>query len=131
MAIGKEIISAYAGPADIESFQDLYKVSTVKTHKIKYSDSELSLHKHYQEVRDMRENKKVDIDLLAKIMTDVQENYSKEWLLPLEIFELVYHSNHPLEQLAYNYLNQLKSDNNYTKLIVDGMRLVNKQELIS
>lgn len=130
MAIGKEIISAYAGPADIESFQDLYKVSTVKTHKIKYSDSELSLHKHYQEVRDMRKNKKVNIDLLAKIMTDIQENYSKEWLLPLEIYELIYNSNHPFEQVVYDYLNQLKSDNNYIKLIVDGMQLVTKQEVL-
>lgn len=130
MAIGKEIISAYAGPADKDSFQDLSKVSTVKTHKIKYSESEMNLHKHYQEVRDMRENKKVDIELLVKIMNELQEKYPKEWLLALEIFELVYHSNNPLEQVAYDYLNHLKSDTNYTKLIVDGMQLVTKQELI-
>ncbi|HWS60638.1 MAG TPA: aromatic amino acid hydroxylase [Flavobacterium sp.] len=128
MAIGKEIISAYAGPADIESFQDLYKVSTVKTHKIKYSESELSLHKHYQEVRNMRENKKVDAELLTKIMHELQEQFPKEWLLALEIYELIYNSNHPLVQVVYNYLNQLKSDTNYTKLIVDGMQLVTKQE---
>lgn len=128
MAIGKEIISAYAGPADIESFRDLYKVSTVKTHKIKYSESELSLHKHYQEVRNMRENKKVDAELLTKIMHELQEQFPKEWLLALEIYELIYNSNHPLVQVVYNYLNQLKSDTNYTKLIVDGMQLVTKQE---
>lgn len=130
MAIGKEIISAYAGPADVESFHDLNKVSTVKTHKIKYSESELNLHKHYQEVRDMRENKTVNFDLLSKIIKELKDKYSKDWLLPLEIYELVYTFNDTLKEVVYNHLTKLKSDKNYNKLISDGMQLVTKQELI-
>jgi len=124
MAIGKEIISAYAGPAAVESFQDLYHVSAVKTHKIKYSDSELNLHKHYQTVRDMRENEILDIELLSKIFDELKENYPKDWLLPLEIYELLFDSNNPLKKVVFDHLAYLKSDSNLNKLVSDGMNLI-------
>jgi phenylalanine-4-hydroxylase len=128
MAIGKEIISAYAGPADVQSFQDLYQVSTVKTHKIKYSEAELNLHKHYQEVRNMRENNKVDLELLSIIIEDLKTKYAKDWLLPLEIYEIIYDLDSPLKKIIYDHLINLKSDKNFSKLISDGMRLVTNQD---
>ena len=127
MVIGKEIISAFAGPADVQSFHDLHQVSTVKTHKIKYSEVELNLHKQYQEVRNMRENKKVDFELLSVIVEDLKSNYIKDWLLPLEIYELIFNVNSPLKIIIYDYLILLKSDIKYTKLISDGMHLVTIQ----
>jgi phenylalanine-4-hydroxylase len=130
MAIGKEIVSAYAGPADVESFADLFKVSTVKTHKISYSESELNLHKNYQEVRKMRENKRIDFELLSNITTELREKYTKDWLLPLEIYELIYTINSPLKKVVLEHLTTLKSEANFNKLITDGMHLVAKQELI-
>lgn len=128
MAIGKEIISAYAGPADVQSFNHLYQVSTVKTHKIKYSEAELNLHKHYQQVRNMRENNKVDFELLSIIIEDLKSTYTKDWLLPLEIYELIYNLNSPLKKIIYDHLINLQSDKNYNKLISDGMRLVTNQD---
>jgi phenylalanine-4-hydroxylase len=128
MAIGKEIISAYAGPADVQSFNHLYQVSTVKTHKIKYSEAELNLHKHYQEVRNMRENNKVDFELLFIIIEDLKSKYTKDWLVPLEIYELIYNLNSPLKKIIYDHLINLKSDKNFSKLISDGMRLVTSQD---
>ena len=65
MAIGKELISAYAGPADVLSFEDVGKVSDTKTHKIQYSDQELELYDLYTEVRNHREN---DTITSAKIL---------------------------------------------------------------
>lgn len=124
MAIGKEIISAYAGPASVESFQDLYHVSTIKTHKINYSESELNLHKHYQTVRDMRENNNVDVELLSKIIDELREKYTKDWLLPLEIYELVFNSDSILKKAVYNHLMNLKSESNLDKFISDGMDLI-------
>nr|WP_315145953.1 aromatic amino acid hydroxylase [uncultured Flavobacterium sp.] len=124
MAIGKEIISAYAGPASVESFQNLYHVSTIKTHKINYSESELNLHKHYQTVRDMRENNIVDVELLSKIIDELREKYTKDWLLPLEIYELVFNSDSTLKKAVYNHLMNLKSDSNIDKFISDGMDLI-------
>jgi len=124
MAIGKEIISAYAGPASVESFQDLYHVSTIKTHKINYSESESNLHKHYQKVRDMRENNNVDVELLSKIIDELREKYTKDWLLPLEIYELVFNSDSILKKAVYNHLMNLKSESNLDKFISDGMDLI-------
>jgi phenylalanine-4-hydroxylase len=124
MAIGKEIISAYAGPAAVESFQDLYQVSNVKTHKIKYSETELNLHQHYQTVRAMRDTRSVDFESLSKILDELKENYPKDWLLPLEIYELVFTSNSPLKKVVNNHLAHLKSDSNLEKLISDGMNLI-------
>ncbi|NJN49947.1 MAG: aromatic amino acid hydroxylase [Polaribacter sp.] len=51
MAIGTAVISAYAGPADVASFENIGKVSTTKTVKINYSDSEKYLYDLYEEVR--------------------------------------------------------------------------------
>ena len=36
MAVGKEVVSAYAGAADVASFLDTSKVSETKTHKKKW-----------------------------------------------------------------------------------------------
>ncbi|TDD97312.1 aromatic amino acid hydroxylase [Flavobacterium cellulosilyticum] len=130
MAIGKEIISAFAGPADSESFQNLTEVSTTKTHKIKYSESEINLHDLYQKVRDMRENKKLDFELLARIANELKDKYQNDWLLALEIYELIYNYNTPLKEVVYNHLTNLKSIENYTKLITDGMQLVAKEEIL-
>lgn len=129
MAIGKEIISAYAGPASIESFCDIYKVSNIKTHKIEYPESALNLHKYYQEVSAMRDNKMVDIELLSKIIDALKDKYPKDWLLPLEIYELIYNFNCPLKKVVHAHLINLKSDKNYNKLISDGMQLITKQEI--
>lgn len=124
MAIGKEIVSAYAGPADVNSFDDLYQVSSVKTHKITYSTAELKLHQYYRAVRSMREKNALNLKLLSKILEELKTTYSKDWLLPLEIYELVYNSNTPLKERVYNYLLALKSNEDYNKLISDGIKLI-------
>ena len=60
MAIGKELVSAYSGPADVDSFENIGKVSETKTDKIIYSDLRRKrLYKLYGEVRDIREKSKV------------------------------------------------------------------------
>jgi phenylalanine-4-hydroxylase len=57
MVIGKEVISAFAGPADPASFLELGKVSEIKTHKIFYSEQEQLLNGLYEKVKKMREEK--------------------------------------------------------------------------
>ncbi len=129
MAIGKEIISAYAGPASALSFDDLYKVSNVKTHKISYSETELNLHNYYQEVRNMRVKNTIDFSLLTKIVQLLKTAYTADWLLPLEIYELLYDSKHGLENKIYLHLMDLKSNQSFEKLISDGLQLIIKREL--
>lgn len=59
MAVGKEVVSAYAGAADINSFEDTSEVSKTKTHKIKYSDNQKRLYGLYDSVREIRNTKNV------------------------------------------------------------------------
>ena len=54
MAVGKEIISAFSGASDVNSFEDISKVSDTKTQKIKYSETEKELYNLYEEVRELR-----------------------------------------------------------------------------
>ena len=56
MAIGKEVISAFAGPADVNSFEEIGQVSNIVMQKIYYSDSEKKLFNMYSVVREIRES---------------------------------------------------------------------------
>lgn len=129
MAIGKAIVSAFAGPASPTSFKDLHKISVVKTHKISYSESEVTLHQFYERVRNMRKSKMLDFDMLSEIIASIKELYPNDWLLTLEIYELVYDSKHTLETLVLNHLENLMQHKNYKKLILSGLELITKKEL--
>jgi len=124
MAIGKEIVSAFAGPASVESFEDVFKISENKTHKISYSDSEINLHGLYKKVRGFRENQQLDLLKLTTIFEQIETEYPNEWLLLLEIYELIYDSESILKTKIASALEGLKSNKKYSKLITDGLRLI-------
>jgi len=64
MAVGKEIVSAYSGPASVLSFGEINKVSETKTHKINYSSADKELYALYQKVREYSErNSILEIDI--------------------------------------------------------------------
>ena len=72
MAIGKEVVAAYSGPADVNSFLNLGKVSETKTHKISYSSSQKELYALYAQVREMRENKTVSEKIITEIFNQLK-----------------------------------------------------------
>ena len=125
MAIGKEIVSAYAGPADATSFENIGQVSETKTHKISYSEATLKLHKLYAEIATMR-LKKIEIKRLQTILKILKNTYPNEWLLPLEMYELTYISNVDFSKEIYSYLIQLKDNQQYAHLIENGLKLILK-----
>jgi phenylalanine-4-hydroxylase len=127
MAVGKEIVSAYAGPASVNSFKEVGKVSKEKTHKIAYAKHELILHELYSVVANIRKKNTINIEELASILAMLKSNYSKDWLLPLEIYELVYGSNTKLEAEVLKYLMQLKKIEKYKQLIDNGLKLIEKK----
>ncbi|MCB0460140.1 MAG: aromatic amino acid hydroxylase [Flavobacteriaceae bacterium] len=126
MAVGKEVISAFSGPASTESFDDFHEVPKEKTHKISYSQNELKLHSLYQQIRDIRESNKLNISKIEGLFNTASKDYKNEWLLFLEIFELVHKSKNDLSEKVQNKLNQLKENKKYNKLIEDGIRLLTK-----
>ncbi|QNM84677.1 aromatic amino acid hydroxylase [Polaribacter pectinis] len=124
MAIGKEVISAYSGPADNSSFGDLGKVSETKTHKIIYSAAEKELYNLYDEVRKMREQKVVSEEKITNIFNQLKIKFSKDWLLNLEIYELALQNNFLVQTDVLNYLIKLQENKEYKGLIKNGLDLL-------
>ena len=87
MAVGCEVVSAYAGIADPDNFRLRFPVPGKKTRKIIHTDQAKRLHSFYQDVRRIRQNNKVH-DQLAAIWETLKIEFPDDWLLPLEILEL-------------------------------------------
>lgn len=118
MAVGADITSAYAGVADPDNFDLFYNPPKEKTLKIIYSEEDKSIHKLYQEVRDMRENKTVDYDRLKAIFEIIKKK-DDEWLLSLEIFELIHKTQLEFKEEVFTYLNDINHKDKH--LIKDGL----------
>ena len=123
MAIGKEVISAYAGAADVNSFDDMSKVSNTKTHKINYSEMEKELYGLYDQVCEMRTTNSVSEEKVTFIFNQLQAKFSNDWLLLLELYELFIKKEYAIEKEILKALHDLKSNKSYTKLIENGLIL--------
>lgn len=124
MAVGKEVISAYSGPASNESFNDMYDVPKEKTHKIAYSEKELKLHSYYKKIRAIRASKEVQLDKIEAVFNEISVAYNNEWLLFLEIFELVHSNENSFSKKVLTKLVALQQNKKYKKLIEDGIHLL-------
>lgn len=129
MAVGTNVVSAYAGPADVNSFLNVGKVSETKTHKIKYSEKEKELYSLYKQVRDLRENKIKDEDKLESIFVKLKTEFSKDWLLPLELYELALQNQFSIQEELLAYLHNLKANKNLENLIENGLKLIKVKEV--
>ena len=122
LAVGKEIVSAFAGAADYNSFPNLYQSSDVLTKKATKTVEEHELENHYQRLRKYREADHNDEETLNELFLEVQKNHFGDWLLPLEIYELT--ANSELKQKIQDYLNQqMKEKPELKTLIEDGLAL--------
>lgn len=88
MAVGEKIVSAYSGPADAEGFGLTYPAPAEKTHKIEYDLKSRNLHKLYTEVRAIRDSG-VRLVMLPEIWDNLKKNHADDWLLAMEIYELL------------------------------------------
>ncbi|MFY7670304.1 aromatic amino acid hydroxylase [Tenacibaculum sp. MEBiC06402] len=130
MAVGVEVVSAYAGPADVNSYGDIGKVSETKTHKINYSDSDCELYSLYNQVRQMRENNSVTEEAVLGTFALIQEKFSSDWLLALELYELAEEKGYEIQHEIKTYLDELKVDEEYTSLIDDGLSIIHKEQVV-
>ncbi|MGG8496648.1 aromatic amino acid hydroxylase [Tenacibaculum sp. TC6] len=124
MAVGVEVISAFAGPADVTSFGDIGKVSETKTHKINYSTSDKELYSLYAEVREMRENGTVSESKVQKVFKQLQNKFKNDWLLSLELLELSIDNDYVVKTELAKHLETLKSNKSYKTLIENGLHLL-------
>jgi phenylalanine-4-hydroxylase len=130
MAVGESIISAFAGPADVEAFQPTVLVPHEKMHKITHDQESLRLHELYRKVREARSERKL-IPQMESVWTTLFHNFPEEWLLPLEILEIL-ESVQGYEQLRADirsYLAQQKEKKpQLENLISNGLKLLNMSE---
>src|SRR5690625_7825744 len=90
MAIGKSIVSAFAGPADPTSFDMITHKLETKNRKIEITPKVQKQRDLYKEVREIRENNSVTEEKLVSIFNTVQQEYADEWLLLVELYELAF-----------------------------------------
>ena len=124
MAVGKNVVSVFAGAADDNSFENFRKKPKTSTIKIEYSQKELELHSLYGKINSIRNSKKLDISKIESIYENIKLNYPDEWLLLLEIYELVFTENLNLKEKVMISLNGLKKDEKYKNLITNGLKLL-------
>ena len=120
MAVGKEIVSAFTGAADYNSFPIIQKPSHTKTITAIASEKENQLNSLYAEVRNIRNNNSdSNTKDLLQIFETLKNNYPSDWLLPLEIYELT------KDNTVLNYLNDLKNNRpKIAHLIKAGLSLI-------
>ena len=125
MAVGKEVISAYSGPADVNSFDLITHVPSSTTIKPKFSDARNELEGLYKSIREIRENKVSNLTLNS-IFDKAKTNHPNDWLLSVEIAELCKKSNNnSLLDDVITHLNSLKAKRpEVKKLITNGLELI-------
>ncbi|WP_142784004.1 aromatic amino acid hydroxylase [Changchengzhania lutea] len=132
MAIGKEVVSAFAGPADLNSFDLITHVPSSQTIHMNKSEKQLGLEAFYQQVRDYRDGKNRTISR-TKVLEELIEKHPNDWLLPIELYELAYLGNEPkLCDRILNHLETIKQNRpKVGKLIDDGLAIINQKSVIN
>ena len=127
MVIGKAVVSAYAGPADVDSFLEFGKVSEIKKHKISYTRQEQQLNGLYDRVKKMREEKTTTEKIITEIFNQLKSQFQLDWLLILELYELALQNNYFIKEAILEKLIELKQFDDYSKLIENGIVLCKNQ----
>jgi len=89
LAVGKEIVSAYAGPADFSSFDLIYHESHKEVDSKKLSKSQDELYQLYSNVRSIRVSNDSDINEIKMLQNNIMSQFPNEWLLLEEVSELL------------------------------------------
>ena len=128
MAIGKEIVSAYNGPADLKSF-DLINHEISST----IAPSELSterkrLENYYRQIREFREGINTTISR-HKVFLEICDEFPEDWLLSIELYELAKNNGDSdfAEEIATHLESVKQNKPKVGRLIDDGLQLVSNR----
>ena len=127
LAIGESVQSTSSGVPDALAYGVSFEPPKEKTLKINYTAKERKLHQYYQQVRDMRAATLFDEVQLKAIFEILAAEFPKDWLLSLEILEMVAanRGSKSFETTLRDYLNRQQNlSETYPKLIQDGIRLI-------
>ncbi len=130
MAVGDSVVSAFNGPADLNSFNLITHQLSSSTIKLEKSKDYLQLERYYEQIRHFREGINTTISR-NKVFKELRENHPNDWLLSVELYELA-NSNGDLDfaRQIKDHLQDVKNRNpQFGHLIDDGLALVD-QELV-
>ena len=123
MAVGKEVISAFAGPADHESFDLITHTPSTTTIKSKKTPEREELESLYEAVRNIRNGEDTKFSLNAAFDI-VKKHHPKDWLLSVEIYELAVENDPKLAEEVKARLKEIKKDRpEVSHLIDDGIEM--------
>ncbi|WP_299218345.1 aromatic amino acid hydroxylase [uncultured Aquimarina sp.] len=130
-AVGKEIVSAFSGPADDYSFDMVTHNPDMNTIKRTYTAQEEELHALYQAVKNVRngENTKFSLEAVFAIL---KKDHPEDWLLSIEIYELVYDRDPNFADHILKHLENVKTKKPEIKHLIDsGIEIITQETLIS
>ena len=119
MAIGKEVVSAFAGPADPNSFDLITHTPSSTTIKSKKTPEKQELEELYLSVRNIRNGDNTKFSLHAAFDI-LKGSHPKDWLLPIEIYELVIDREPKFASEIKEHLIDIKEKRPDVAHLIDG-----------
>ena len=129
MAVGTKIVSVFGGPADSAAYGERDDFVAARVPPRKYSDSEKLLFNQYAKLRELREKMLKGPELvqaLKEIESVLDESFDEDWLLRLEMLELLIArgGNAQRTQQVRDHLEKMASESGAAgESIRDGLAL--------
>ena len=130
MAVGSSICSVFSGPSDRKSYGEADTFLNQKITLKPQTQKEQQLCALYSKVRNIRSqlntSKKDFFFALKEILDTLDRDFAKDWLLPLEIFELSYQISptpHWQEGLKEKLISLSLNNEKHSRLIHTGIKL--------
>ncbi|MBN8536222.1 MAG: aromatic amino acid hydroxylase [Deltaproteobacteria bacterium] len=92
MVLGQKITSVYSGPPDRLAYGEIEDFIAMRVQKPILTDTQKQIQELYSEIRYLRKfrpQKEILTEALKKHFKEIKNLSSEDWLLPLEIYELV------------------------------------------
>jgi phenylalanine-4-hydroxylase len=124
MAVGVELVSAFNGPADLNSFDLISHSLSATPERRKRSGAVARLEKYYEQVRHFREGINTTISR-NKVFREVREHFPNDWLLSVELYELAQHDKDRVfaEEIEAHLESVKRTNPKLGHLIDDGLQL--------
>ncbi|MEM6321787.1 MAG: aromatic amino acid hydroxylase [Bacteroidota bacterium] len=130
LAVGKEVVSAFAGPADNQSFDLVEHQLSTKEKKSTDNLRKSRLEKHFQTIRSYRSGKSSLSEIQAVAKT-VLSNFPNQWLLLLELYEVLLPTDKRTADKVFIQLSTLQDQQpSINELISEGLKLIEQSSLV-
>ena len=126
MTVGKQVISAFAGPADDESFNLLTHQLSNDDHKILVSDHRKKVIDLFATIADMRGEKIVPVSRVQEMFEKAKDTDAQNWLLFLDILEVATIQNYEtVSKIITEYLMGIAEEKSeIAHLIEEGIQMI-------